>query len=132
MKNKYQADVLKIFDDFQKMIQKRRSYQEMMDEVRMMKFKIRPMQGDILLFNLKDERLIEVLWGLGKLDQLFQNTYHRLSSKDKNIFFRIFDGMHQKLQAELGRINLRKDRLIQTPPVVEMEIYKEQKQKKLN
>ncbi len=131
MKNKNQIDVLKIFDSFQKMVQKKRTYQEMIDEVRMMKFKIRPMQGDILLFNLKDERLIEVLWGLGKLDQLFHNTYHKLSSRDKGVFFRIFDGMYQRLQTELSKINLRKDRLSQTPPVVEMEIFKEQ-QKKTN
>lgn len=132
MKNKNQSDVLKIFDDFQKMIQRKRTYQEMIDEVRMMKFKIRPIHGDILLFNLKDERLIEALWSLGKLDELFHDKYHGLSSKDKSTFFRILDGMHQRLQAELGRINLRKDKLSQTPLVVEMEIFKEQKQKKLN
>ncbi len=132
MKTRNEIDVLNIFDNFQKTILKKPSHKLMMDEVRMMKFKVRPMQGDILLFNLQDERLIEVLWSLGKLDELFQNKYQKLSSKDKGVFFRIFDSMYQRLQSELGRINLRRDKASSISPTVEIEIFKEQKQKKLN
>lgn len=132
MKTRNETDVLTIFDHFHKSIQKKPSSKLMMDEVRMMKFKVRPMQGDILLFNLQDERLIGVLWSLGKLDELFQNKYQKLSQKDKGVFFRIFDSMYQKLQLELGRINLRRDKVSSISPTVEIEIFKEQKQKKLN
>lgn len=132
MKIRNETDVLKIFDNFQKTIQKKPSHKHMMDEVRMMKFKVRPMQGDILLFNLQDKRLIEMLWSLGKLDELFQNKYQKLSSKDKGVFFRIFDSMYQNLQSELGKINLRRDKASNISPTVEIEIFKEQKQKKLN
>jgi len=129
---KNKIDVIRIFDLFQKSIQRKPSYKEMIEEVRMMKFKVRPMQGDVLLFNLRDERLIEVLWNLGKLDELFQNKYKKLSSQDKGVFFRIFDGMYQRLQTELSQINLRRDKPSNISPTVEMEIFKEQKQKKLN
>lgn len=132
MKTRNETDVLQIFDIFQKSIQKKPPHKLMMDEVRMMKFKVRPMQGDILLFNLQDGRLIEILWSLGKLDDLFHNKYQKLSQKDKGVFFRIFDSMYQKLQLELGRINLRRDKVSSVSPTVEIEIFKEQKQKKLN
>jgi NCAIR mutase (PurE)-related protein len=132
MKNTNGTDVLKIFDAFQKSIQKKPTYEQMVEEVRMMKFKVRPMQGDILLFNLKDEGLIEILWNLGKLDELFQNKYAQLSKKDKGVFFRIFDSMYQRYQTELSKINLRKDKTANVSPTVEMEIFKEQRQKKLN
>lgn len=132
MKNPNETDVLKIFDTFQKSIKNKPSYSQMVEEVQMMKFKVRPMQGDVLLFNLKDEQLIEALWSLGKLDELFQSKYEKLSLKDKGVFFRIFDSMYQKFQTELSRINLRRDRTANVSPVVEMEIFKEQKQKKFN
>lgn len=132
MKIRNETDVIKIFDNFQKSIKKKPSHKLMMDEVRMMKFKVRPMQGDILSFNLQDKRFIEALWSLGKLDELFQNKYQKLSSKDKGVFFRIFDSMYQRLQLELGKINLRRDRTSSIFPTVEIEIFKEQKQKKLN
>ncbi len=132
MKTKSEIDILKLFNTFQKSLQQKPSYKQMMDEVRMMKFKIRPMQGDVLSFDLQDAGLIEVLWSLGKLDELFQDKYQKLSQKDKGVFFRIFDSMYQRLQSELGKINLRKDRTSNLSPMIEMEIFKEQKQKKLN
>lgn len=132
MKIRNETDVLQIFDTFQKAIQNKPPHKQMINEVRMMKFKVRPMQGDILLFNLQDERLIEALWSLGKLDELFHNKYQKLSLKEKGVFFRIFDSMYQKLQSDLGRINLRRDKTSDISPTVEIEIFKEQKQKKLN
>lgn len=132
MKIRNETDVLQIFDTFRKAIQHKPPHKQMMDEVRMMKFKVRPMQGDILLFNLQDKKLIEALWSLGKLDELFHNKYQKLSLKEKGVFFRIFDSMYQKLQSDLGRINLRRDKASYISPTVEIEIFKEQKQKKLN
>ncbi len=132
MKDKNEIDVLKIFDNFHRTLQKKPSQKQMMDEVRMMKFKVRPMQGDALLFNMFDERLIEVLWNLGKLDELFHSQYQKLSQKNKQLFFRIFDSMYEKLQSELNRINLRRDKASNISPVVEIEIFKERAKKKLN
>lgn len=130
MRNKKHNDVIKIFDDFQKTMLRKPSYKVMFDEIRMMQFKIKPMQGDILLFNLQDRRLVELLWSLGKLDELFQHEYKRLSGKNKGIFFRIFDSMHQKFQIELNQLNLRKEQVTKSSPTVEMEIYKEQQARK--
>lgn len=132
MKHKSETDVLKLFDTFQKSLQQKPSYKQMMDEVRMMKFKVRPMQGDVLLFNMLDERFIEALWNLGKLDELFQNQYQKLSQKNKQLFFRIFDSMYEKLQSELNKINLRRVKTSNISPVLEIEIFKERAKKKLN
>ncbi len=133
MRSRKSNDVLKIFNNFQKTISHKPGYKDMFDEIRMMQFKIKPMQGDILVFNLQDKQLIELLWSLGKLDELFQHEYKRLSIKEKNTFFRIFDSMYQKLQTELNKLNLHKEQIARSSPAVEMEIFREQQaRRKLN
>lgn len=97
----------------------------MMEEVRMMKFKVRPVQGDIGEFNLKNGKLLEAVWSLGKLDELFQKEYDNLSFKEKKVFMRIFDGLYQRLQSELNGINLKRNKFGNPLPVLEMEIFRE-------
>lgn len=130
MKNKNGNDVLKIFDDFQKLLNHKPPYAQMYDEVRMMKFKIRPMQGDILNINLHNNDFIETLWSLGKLDEIFQKEYRLLSPKNKQVFFRIFDDIYQRLQSGLNRIKLQREKISDLSSVLEMEIFKERQGKK--
>ena len=125
-------DVIEIFTDFQKLLNNKPSMMQMYDEIRMMKFKIRPMQGDILNVNLQNPDFIETLWSLGKLDEIFQKEYRRLSSKNKQVFFRIFDNLYQRLQSGLNKIRLQPEKMSNFSSVVEMEIFKEQKHKKSN
>lgn len=130
MRNKNNNDVLRIFDHFQKTIVQKPSHKQMFTEVRMMKFKVRPMHGDVLSFDLHDEKLIELLWSLGKLDELYQKEYKKLSEKEKNVFYKIFDSMYQKFQTELSKLNLRSDKITNISPTAEIEIYRERQAKK--
>lgn len=130
MKDKNSKDVLKIFDDFQKMIDNKPSAKKMYEEVQMMKFKVHPVQGDISAFNLKNNQLIETLWSLGKLDELFQKEYRRLTPREKNIFFRIFDGLYQKFQQELNKVSL-KHGITDSSSILEMEIFREKQLRRL-
>lgn len=125
MRKKQNHDVLAIINDFKKIIDSKPPATTMMEEVRMMKFKVHPIQGDISEFNLKNERLLETLWSLGKLDELFQKEYANLTSKEKNVFIRIFDGLYQRFQSELNGINLKRNKFGNPPPVLEMEIFRE-------
>lgn len=125
MRKKRNHDVLAIINDFKKIIDSKPSATKMMEEVRMMKFKVRPIQGDISEFNLKNDRLLEMLWSLGKLDEFFQKELTDLPTKEKKVFVRIFDGLYQQFQSELNGINLKKNKFGNPPPVLEMEIFRE-------
>ena len=82
----------------------------------MMDFKIHPVSGDISQIGLNNKKLLETVWSLGKLDELFQKEYSHLSAKDKNVFVRIFDGLYRQFQTELS---------VNSTPVLEMEIFRE-------
>ncbi len=126
MKKKKRVDLLLVLADFQKNILGRKpSLEIMMDEVRMMHFKIRPLQGDVSLLDLRENKLIETLWNLGKLDEFYQKHNNRLSSDQKTIFFNFFDEVYRKFQIQLNRLNLRSSAQAEIPSTIEMEIFKD-------
>lgn len=96
----------------------------MMDEIRMMHFKIRPVQGDVSLLNLREEKLIETLWNLGKLDEFYQKHNDNLTPNQKGVFFNFFDELYHKFQNRLNKLNLR-SRVQEIPSTIEMEIFKD-------
>lgn len=130
MIKKNNQDILEIFSNFQKTLEKKPSAGQMFDEVRMMKFKIRPIMGDISFLQLKDNGLIETLWSLGKLDEMFQKEYKKLRKTEQEIFFRMFENLYHQFQSQLANINLSRDRSLDAPRILEMEIFKEMPSKK--
>ncbi|MBI5122484.1 hypothetical protein HZA75_01360 [Candidatus Roizmanbacteria bacterium] len=124
-------DILSLFGNIQKIISSKPNTNQMFEEVRMMKFKIKPIQGDVSAFNLKNERFIESLWSLGKLDEFFHKEFPQLSKKEQEIFLRFFDNLYFKYQQQLNQINLQPARVTLTKTgSLELEIYKEGKLKK--
>ncbi len=107
MPRKNNIDVINLLRNFQKNLDNHPPTAEMYDEVRMMKFKIKPVQGDISLLNLNDQRLIEVLWRLGKLDDFFQSEFGHLNKKNKEVFYSFFESLHNNLQNQLNHLNLK-------------------------
>ena len=71
MRKKINKDILSLINNIQKIISTKPNTDQMFEEVRMMKFKIKPIQGDLMSFNLKNQHFIESLWSLGKLDEFF-------------------------------------------------------------
>ncbi len=126
MKKKEAVDLLLILADFQRnTLESKPSIEAMMDEVRMMHFKIRPLQGDVSLLDLREDKLIETLWNLGKLDEFYQKHNNRLSSNQKSIFFNFFDEIYGKFQNQLNKLNLRSTVKTDVPSTIEMEIFKD-------
>jgi len=120
------VDLLLTLADFQKnILEKRPSVEKMFEEVRMMHFKIRPLQGDVSVLNLKETQLIETLWNLGKLDEFFRKHQGRFSSDQKEVFFRFFDELHDRFQSQLNKVNLRSMKELDFSSTIEMEIFKE-------
>ncbi|MFA6533028.1 MAG: hypothetical protein WCT22_03460 [Patescibacteria group bacterium] len=131
MKKKINKDILSLFGNIQKIISSKPSVEQMFEEVQMMKFKIRPIRGDLMSFNLKNEQFIESLWSLGKLDEFFHKEFPILSKKEKEVFIRIFDSLYFKYQQQLNQANLQLKKISLTKTgLLELEIYKEGKLKK--
>lgn len=131
-KNISKKDILNVIADFQKSISDNTlSVQQMYDEVRMMHFKIRPLQGDISHIDLKDKVFLEALWSLGKLDEFFKREGSKYNKREREIFFKYFDSLHNRFARSLQRVRLEPSEDIEDPsPFIEMEIFREDVRKK--
>ncbi len=126
MKTKKHQDIIDRLALLQKdILNKKPSLEKMREEVQMMHFKIRPIQGNISLINLNSVQLIEVLWNLGKLEEFYHREVGRITRTEQMAFFSIFDRVYGQLQTQLNRINLRSELVIKGSGVLELEIFKE-------
>jgi len=129
MGKKTSKDILDLIRSFQDIVKKKPGIGEMFSEIRMMRFKIKPVQGDINEIDLKNEKFIEILWSLGKLDEFFQKEYPRLIGKNKVVFTKILDDLYRRYQEQLNHVNVYKTAGPRKSKIIEMEIFKESKQK---
>ena len=125
MVKKNNKDVVDIFSKLKKTLDIKPTMEKMYEEVRMMRFKIKPISGNIFLLKLKNRNLIETLWGLGKLDEVFQQEYKNVSSDQQEAFFRYFDNLYQHFQERLNNISASSELKTNLPQVLEMEIFKD-------
>lgn len=133
MRKKSVIDVADIVLVFQSLIKNKPDVNAMYEEIQMMKFKIKPVQGNLSEVNLKNKQFIETLWSLGKLDEFFQREYPKLTPKNKQIFLNIFDDVYQRYQQELNKVNLYQGKKYKENQTLEMEIFRESKNsKKIN
>ena len=130
-KKKLAKNMSELVGSFQMLVKNKPPINQMYEEIRMMKFRIRPLQGNVLSVNLNNEKFSEVLWSMGKLDEFYQSEFSSLTPKNKQLFIKIFEDLHIQFQEELNRVNLLKGRYSKKPQTLEMEIYKE-KNKKVN
>ncbi len=131
MIKKTSRDLLSLFGNIQKTISTKPAIDKMFEEIQMMKFKIKPLQGDVSAYNLKNEKFIESLWSLGKLDEFFHKEFPRLSKKEQEIFLTFFDTIYLKYQQQLNQINLQPTKVMTTKAgLLELEIYKERRLRK--
>jgi len=120
-------DVLGLFLDFQKDIMEHKpTTDKMFEELQMMRFRIKPVQGDLSILNLKDKQLIEILWNLGKLDEFFHKKYRFLPLAKKKMFFQLFENLHRTYQDQLNDLSIHASEEISLSSTIEMEIYKEE------
>lgn len=130
MNTQNETDVFEMLTTFQKTIlQKKPSVREMVQEVQMMKYKIKPLYGDISVLDFKNSQFVEALWSLGKLDEFFQNNVDQLETTEQEVFFRLINEMRTDLQNDLNKANLKPHKIKNNQSVFEIEIYKERAQK---
>ncbi|NTU47162.1 hypothetical protein HGA88_06055 [Candidatus Roizmanbacteria bacterium] len=124
--SKKKIDGIERITQFQKtVLAKKPPLKKMKEDVRMMRFKIRPLKGDVSLLDIANNEFIEALWSLGKMDEFFYRELKNLSEKEQGIVLPLFNGMYQKFQEDLDTLNLKYEKLSDLPNGFEVEIYKE-------
>lgn len=126
-------DMLLLFKSFKAdVLDKKQSHEQMVRDVYMMKFKIRPLQGDVSRLNFSNVTFVETIWQLGKMDDFIEKHLHTIDKKQERAFFHYFDGMYRELQNTLNSLhfNVQKGDIYTKHDFIEMEIYKERKSKK--
>ncbi len=116
-------NIFNLVSQLKQILDNKPTQDQMLKDVEMMKFKIRPVVGDISILNFKNSQLVETLWGLGKLDEFFQSHFKNISRADKETFFQMVGQLRGKLENQLSKINFR--RPVNAPQMIEMEIFKE-------
>jgi len=129
-KRKKKQDVFSRLAAFAKAIKTNKpSQQDMMDEVRLMHFRVRPMQGDLGSVDLSDTRFIEALWSLGKLDELYQSEICDYPKKQRDIFFEYMSSMHanyaRMLQDDFAALTPEEVLGSDGPEAIEIEIFRQ-------
>ena len=125
-KNEKKEDVISLLSYYQKtVIANKPSLEIMLDEIKMMNFKIRPLSGDFSFINGMDSKLIEMIWNLGKLDQLYRDKESLLKSKDRKLFMKFFESIHEKFQNDLGLLKFKNNDQTESSNILEMEIFRE-------
>lgn len=132
MRKKQTKDIKKILNDFETLLKFKPPINQMYTEIQMMKFKVRPVSGDVLSLNLKNDRFVSTLWSLGKLDEFYQKKISSLKNKDREIFNKIFEEVYQRFQTDLNRINILQPKMVKYKTSLEVEIFREKRLKKTN
>ncbi len=134
MSYKKKTDMLEEIVNFQnELLKNKPTDQIMFEQVRMMRYKIRPLQGDISILDFKNKKFIEILWNLGKLDEFFNKRKNFLNNRQKEIFYSFFEGIYARLQHQLNHLDLKFDQNDDSSSIIEMEIVREiNRKRKLN
>jgi len=129
------TDMLQLFKSFKtSVLDKKPSHEQMIRDVYMMKFKIRPLQGDVSKLNFSNTLFVETIWRLGKMDDFIEKHLHEIDKKQEHAFFHYFEGMYKELQNTLNSLHFgsQTENLFVKRDLIEMEIYKERKNKRLS
>ncbi len=114
-----------IITAFQKIIRRKPSVRKMYEDIRLMQFRIRPIEGDITNIDVANDTFIEMLWSLGKLDEIFQKKYYDMEGKNREVIYDMFEKLYDEYQSKLNKASFRKETALGPGPKLEMEIYRE-------
>lgn len=109
----------------------RPSRERMIEDVKMMNFKIRPLIGDIFELTRKEVGFLESLWKIGKIEEIVAGGINELNNREKEIFLRYLENFQKQMERRISSI------IKQLPPeeskninILELEVFKEKKRDK--
>jgi len=111
----------------------RPSREKMIEEIKMMKFKIRPLAGDIFDLAKEEVGFLESLWKIGKIDRIINEGLNELSESEKETFFQYLGNFHHRIEKKLSSaIKKLSPEEIENIKVVELEVFRERKARRKN
>ncbi len=99
------GEVLELVKKFyQEVLAKKPSYEKMKEEAKIMGVSLRPVMGDLFNFATeKKERLVEIVWTIGKLDEFMSKKVKNLPKKEIELFLELFNELYiNKLAREMS------------------------------
>jgi hypothetical protein len=98
----------------------------MMEDIKMMNFKVKPVSGDIFSLTKKDIGFVESLWKLGKVEEMVADKLDNLEENEKDIFFNYLDDLQVRTQQEIAvAISQLSKKEQKKMEFLELEIFKE-------
>lgn len=80
----------------------RPSKEKMLEEIKMMRFKIRPVVGDVFEVAKKEEIFLESLWQIGKIEQIVSGAVEKLTKKEKEMFFQFIENLQSQMEEKIA------------------------------
>ncbi|HRN70711.1 MAG TPA: hypothetical protein PLS49_06025 [Candidatus Woesebacteria bacterium] len=126
MNNVNKTDLYERIKQFQqRTLTNQPSREEMISDVRMMNFKVRPVYGNISKLDFNNSEFLNAIWSLGKLDEFFKEEFFQVEEEDRDIFFKLIDDMRIILQKKLNNAYKAQEQPKKNKLFFEIEIFKE-------
>ncbi|HLL61245.1 MAG TPA: hypothetical protein VK338_06000, partial [Candidatus Nitrosocosmicus sp.] len=109
--------------------------EKMLEDIKMMNFKIRPVSGDIFSLAKREIGFVESLWKLGRIEQIIEDKIDTLDESEQDVFLNYLDDIQLRTQKDIAsKIEKLPKREQQKMRVLEFEIFKDRfvDQTKLN
>jgi hypothetical protein len=113
-------------------LEKKPPLAKMKEEVNLMGFSIRPIEGDPqIMKNIDDRQFIETLWTIGTIDGLMEKNFYRLSGEQKEIVLNALSKIKENLilKAKI-KPEMMEEFDQETPPYLMLEIFRKEPLKK--
>lgn len=117
-------DLIKKVDEEIKNI--RPEKEKIVQEIKMMNFKIRTLSGDIFTMRKERASFMEALWKIGKIESIVNKALLKLNSKDKKLFLEYFFNLQRQTQEKIASmIEKKSPDDYQDAKVFEFEVFKD-------
>ncbi len=93
----------KILLQLKDILEKTPSLEKMKEDVKEMGLYMRSVEGNPLIIKkITEEKIIEVIWKLGKIDMLLEKNFHLLDKQQQQFIFNSFENIKEQLIADLN------------------------------
>ena len=100
------------------------AFKIMLRDIQMMRFKIRPIIGDISSLNEMNDEVIALLWKIGRIDEIIHASFKDLAEDDQDQLLEYLQHMELQTENDLRRV-LRQKPNTKTNNLLKLEVFRE-------
>ncbi|OGK15933.1 hypothetical protein A2862_04350 [Candidatus Roizmanbacteria bacterium RIFCSPHIGHO2_01_FULL_38_41] len=100
------------------------AFKIMLRDIQMMRFKIRPIIGDISSLNEMNDEVIALLWKIGRIDEIIHASFKDLAEDDQDQLLEYLQHMELQTENDLRRV-LRQKPSTKTNNLLKLEVFRE-------